>query len=74
MINAGWANNCGKELFTIGWVRCPSDDLGGGGSSKGKRRPWTEAPGLGSNYEIAMYEDEEIAAVLQAFLASRTIN
>lgn len=22
-VNSGWANNCGIELFTIGWVKCP---------------------------------------------------
>lgn len=21
-VNSGWANNCGKELFTLGWVQC----------------------------------------------------
>ncbi len=74
MINAGWANNCGIELFNIGWVRCPSADLGGGGSSKGGKRRWIDAPGRASTYELAKYEDEEIIAVLQALLASRTIN
>ncbi len=24
MILAGWANNCGIELFNIGWVQCPT--------------------------------------------------
>ena len=23
-VNAGWANNCGVQLFTIGWVPCPT--------------------------------------------------
>jgi hypothetical protein len=73
MINAGWANNCGIELFTIGWVQCPSGEAPavGGGESKGH---WIEAPGRGRTYELAQYEDEEIIAVLQALLASRTIN
>jgi len=22
MIGEGWVNNCGKELFTLGWVVC----------------------------------------------------
>ena len=21
-VNSGWANNCGKELFTLGWIPC----------------------------------------------------
>jgi len=40
MINAGWANNCGKELFTIGWVPCAVEQpvtppTGGGGRGSG---------------------------------------
>ena len=31
MINSGWGNNCGVELFTIGWVPC---DGGHGGVQK----------------------------------------
>ena len=30
MINSGWANNCGVELFTVGWVECPSTRRKGG--------------------------------------------
>ena len=30
MINSGWANDCGVELFTIGWVECPSTRRRGG--------------------------------------------
>ena len=22
-VQSGWANNCGNELFTVGWVQCP---------------------------------------------------
>ena len=22
MFNAGWANSCGQELFTLGWIPC----------------------------------------------------
>lgn len=29
MINAGWANSCGIELFTLGWVRCAEVVYGG---------------------------------------------
>lgn len=54
-------------------VFCADLDVGGGGKGK-KRRPRIEAPGRGRTYEIAMLEDEEIIAVLQALLASRTIN
>lgn len=106
-INSGWANDCGNELFTIGWIGCDvvleppclpiigyawladcpeqhytlghiccdgpgiiEGPAGGGGESK---RPQI-LPGLTGNYELAMAEDEEIIAVLQALLASRTKN
>ena len=29
MFNSGWANNCGVELFTLGWVRCEISKGGG---------------------------------------------
>jgi hypothetical protein len=39
MISAGWANSCGKELFTIGWVPCavdaPASPSTGGGRGSG---------------------------------------
>jgi hypothetical protein len=32
---SGWANNCGIELFTIGWVQCPADlEIGDGGHAR----------------------------------------
>jgi hypothetical protein len=41
--------------------------LPGGGSKRSRQ----QVPGITSNRAIAMREDEEIIAVLQAFLASR---
>lgn len=46
MINAGFANSCGIELFNIGWVQCPTaavtptpnTDGGGRGSGPIGRR------------------------------------
>lgn len=44
MINAGWANNCGTELFTIGWVPCDTDQPGGGSARPSTARRHTILP------------------------------
>ena len=33
-VNSGWANNCGVELFTVGWVQCPVTKVKGGSPEK----------------------------------------
>jgi hypothetical protein len=48
----------------------PDTTVGGG---KGRKRR-EYIPGVTSNYELAMAEDEEIVAVLEALLASRYKN
>jgi hypothetical protein len=34
-VNSGWANSCGTQLFTIGWVPCEARRPGGAHSSGG---------------------------------------
>lgn len=74
IIGYSWLADCPEQHYTLGWICCditpPVVDEGlrpGGGS----RRSRTQVPGVTSNRALAMREDEEIVAVLQAFLASR---
>ena len=77
-IGSGWVVNCDEQLFTLAWVCCDGTvielpvgpDVGGGSSKAGRRY----APGVSGNRKIAMTEDEEVIAVLQALLFSRTKN
>jgi len=65
VINSGWANDCGKELFTIGWVTCDivepieKKKIGGGTN-------FSYAPSRLK--EQLLREDEEILAVIMAFM------
>ena len=52
---SGWANNCGTELFTIGWVPCETDVIGGGSSKSSDRI-----------YNQARREDDEILLIIEA--------
>jgi len=27
-VNTGWANSCGDELFTLGWIQCDQEPTG----------------------------------------------
>ena len=58
MINAGWANNCGKELFTIGWVPCGDVDTG----SRQYIDPYRDYANQ------AIREDEEFLVLLRAII------
>ena len=66
MIGSGWANNCGVELFTNGWILCSTSGVEvieaqpGGGSSKHKPKP--------SLHAQALREDKEIVEIIQAFI------
>lgn len=53
MINSGWANKCGKELFTLGWVPCDRRK-GSGGEEPDKL------------HLRLLQEDEDILAVIMA--------
>ena len=75
-IGSGWAATCADQHYTLSWICCdavatvPEVGLPGGGSHKSRR----QVPGITSNRSIAMREDEEIIAVLQALVASRRIH
>lgn len=56
MINSGFANNCGIELFTIGWVPC---DKGGSPASYEYI-----TPGVVGKREKQIREEDEIAAMI----------
>ena len=79
---SGWANNCGTELFTIGWVPCetptvpvtnPTDVGRGSGPTDGIRR----LPGYNKHHQDniletrrkrILQEDEDIIALIMAML------
>ena len=80
MINAGWANNCGQELFTIGWVPCdvappvvvpPQGDIGGGGGRRNERpsyRPDYRDALEQTRRKRILQEDDDIVALITAML------
>ena len=81
MINAGFANNCGIELFNIGWVQCPSDAVpapapshGGGRGTGGIHRPRTgyergrDDAVEETRRKRILQEDDDIIALLTAML------
>lgn len=39
MIASGWANNCGTQLFTIGWVPCVTEEIPQQGGGLGGLHP-----------------------------------
>lgn len=55
MIRSGWANNCGIELFTHGWVQCPDDD-------QKELHPHVRF------HQQAMREDEEMLLLFASFI------
>ncbi len=84
MINAGFANNCGIQLFTIGWVECPSaitpvPSTDGGGRGTGpigrRARAGYEGAGLDALEETRrkriLIEDDDIVALIMAMLENR---
>ena len=81
MIRSGWANSCGIELFTHGWVQCPSATVpptvpGGGGRGSG-RTSGIRPLGYTGQREDALAEtrrkrilreDDDIVAIIGAML------
>lgn len=77
-VNAGWANNCGIQLFTVGWVECPTPDVppvGGGRSSGPSVGPgdfFNQAPSIKKKEPLylqqAIQEDEELMIIIKAFV------
>ena len=64
MIGSGWVNNCGKELFTLGWVTCVAvvekkDGSGGARSKEIKGYNLTAA-----QIDQMKREDEELVAII----------
>lgn len=62
-INSGWANNCGTELFTLGWVQC-------GTTTVEERRAggYDAFRGHDSYLVQAMREDEEVIILFKSFI------
>ena len=58
-VNSGWANNCGVELFTVGWVQCPQDT---------GKRPGYHGVDLAGQYAQAWREDEELLMIARLFV------
>lgn len=59
-VTAGWANNCGKQLFTIGWVPCDFGREHVGGYDKF----WGPDEFMSQVYR----EDEELLMIARAFV------
>jgi len=70
---SGWAAKSGTELFTIGWVEqlpaviTPPPPPIGGGTKRSRR----QVPGITGNRSIAMREDEEVLAMLEAYFNTK---
>jgi hypothetical protein len=59
MIASGWANNCGNELFTVGWVTCavaPEDPYA------------VNHTYSGVSFSQALREDEEVIMMCRMLL------
>ena len=77
-IGSGWATECADQQWTNAWICCDTQPVppveppvGGGGKGKGRGRGLLHAPGQLTNRALAMREDEEIIAVIEAFLNAR---
>lgn len=57
MIGNGWANNCGAELFTLGWVQCVDTPVAD---------PFEE--GTYDGVRVTLQEDEELLMICTAFI------
>ena len=80
MINAGFANNCGIELFTIGWVQCPGADPlppydpgppSQGGGRRSERPSYRDGPHDAleqTRRKRILQEDDDIVALITAML------
>lgn len=63
MIASGWANNCGNELFTVGWVTCAVADTAGVGKPKRKQADYDKA------YQAALRIKRERERIKSAIIA-----
>lgn len=80
MVLAGWANNCGIELFTIGRVQCPGEIISsppspsgrGSGPTHGIRKEGykdhREAALRETRHNRILREDEDVIALIVAIL------
>jgi hypothetical protein len=63
MIGQGWANSCGKELFTIGWIPCAVVESTTTPGATGRRKSQ-----LKRRHELAMREDDELIAIIESYI------
>ncbi len=65
MIGQGWANNCGKELFTLGWVTCTIYVFESEDDETGGKRGYATTGRL-NQAQLAQIqrEDEELIAIV----------
>ena len=76
IIGQSWLADCPEQHYSLGWLCCDAEfiplepEVGGGSPSGADKIRRHHVPGVTTNKAIAMREDEEFIAILQAYVAA----